>query len=213
MGISNIEWTDLTFNPWIGCQHVSPGCDHCYAETQNKFRRWNGGSWGPHSPRKRTSEANWKNPLRWNKSASSSGLRLKVFCASLADWLDNKAPDEAREDLGKLIEATPNLDWLLLTKRIENYRKLSPWAGRQLPPNIWLGVTAEDQQYYERRWVLLSQIPAAVRFISYESALGPIKLGDNGPLPDWIICGGESGGDARYMKPRWARFMKRQCKE
>ena len=90
--LPKIEWTDHTFNPWIGCQHVSPGCDHCYAETQNKFRRWNGGSWGPHSPRKRTSEANWKNPLRWNKSASSSGLRLKVFCASLADWLDNKAP-------------------------------------------------------------------------------------------------------------------------
>ena len=66
---SKIEWTDHTFNPWIGCQHVSPGCDHCYAETQNAFRKWNGGTWGPHAPRKRTSEENWRNPLKWNAEA------------------------------------------------------------------------------------------------------------------------------------------------
>src|SRR5476651_1545431 len=109
---SKIGWTDHTFNPWIGCQKVSPGCDHCYAEAQNKFRKWNGGTWGPHAPRKRTSEANWRKPLQWNAAAKAAGVRAKVFCASLADWLDNKAPREGRADLANLICATPNLDWL-----------------------------------------------------------------------------------------------------
>ena len=59
---SKIEWTDHTFNPWIGCQHVSPGCDHCYAETQNAFRKWNGGTWGPHAPRERTADVTWRSP-------------------------------------------------------------------------------------------------------------------------------------------------------
>ena len=100
--------------------------------TQNKYRKWNGGTWGPHAPRKRTSEANWKLPLRWAKVAQSSGKRPRVFCASLADWLDNKAPQHWRTDLAGLIEATPELDWLLLTKRIENFRKLSPWGDQHL---------------------------------------------------------------------------------
>src|SRR5580692_7935980 len=117
---SKIEWCDHTFNPWIGCQKVSPGCDHCYAETQNNLRKWNGGKWGPHAPRKRTSEANWKKPLQWQKRAAEFSGRRRVFCASLADVFDNKAPDGARDDLFDLIRETPSLDWLLLTKRPEN---------------------------------------------------------------------------------------------
>jgi protein gp37 len=93
---SKIEWADHTFNPWIGCRHVSPGCDHCYAETQNAFRKWNGGTWGPHAPRKRTSEENWKNPLKWNAEAREfkreHGHRPRVFCASLADVFGNQVP-------------------------------------------------------------------------------------------------------------------------
>src|SRR6478672_13897193 len=103
---SKIEWTDHTFNPWIGCQHVSPGCDHCYAEMQNAFRKWNGGTWGPHAPRKRTSEANWKLPYRWARQAAELGIRRRVFCASLADVFDNKAPVGARYDLFKMIHNT-----------------------------------------------------------------------------------------------------------
>ena len=208
--LSKIEWTDHTFNPWIGCQKVSPGCDHCYAETQNKFRKWNGGAWGPHAPRKRTSEANWKLPLRWAKAARPFKERPRVFCASLADWLDNKAPQQWRLDLAALIEATPELDWLLLTKRIENFHKLSPWgAALRLPENVWLGITCEDQQHYDRRWPMLSRISAAVRFVSYEPALGPVQV--RGITPDWIICGGESGAGARYMKKEWARDLRDNC--
>jgi hypothetical protein len=124
MEYSKIEWTDHTFNPWIGCQQVSPGCDHCYAETQNAFRKWNGGTWGPHASRKRTSEESWKNPIKWNGEARAfkreHGRRPRVFCASLADVFDNQAPSEWRQDLFELIRECRRLDWLLLTKRPQN---------------------------------------------------------------------------------------------
>jgi protein gp37 len=209
---SKIEWCDHTFNPWIGCQKVSPGCDHCYAETMSNWRRW--AEWGPHGERKRTSEANWKKPLRWAKQAN--GHRPRVFSVSLGDWLDNKVPREWRSDLGRLIEATPELDWLLLTKRPQNYEKLAPWDLDKIPPNVWLGVTAEAQQYYDRRWAILSQarIKATVKFVSYEPALGrltKLQLQSGGSVPDWIICGGESGPGARCMKEAWVRDLRDEC--
>jgi protein gp37 len=210
---SKIEWCDHTFNPWIGCQKVSPGCDHCYAEAMMDHR-YGRVQWGPHGERVRTSEANWKKPLRWAKQAN--GHRPRVFCASLADWLDNRVPRQWRSDLGRLIEATPELDWLLLTKRPENYEKLAPWPLDEIPFNVWLGVTCEDQPYYERRWAILSRprIKTSVKFVSYEPALGPLtnlRLQPGVSIPDWIICGGESGPGARRMKPGWVRALRDEC--
>jgi protein gp37 len=210
---SKIEWCDHTFNPWIGCQKVSPGCDHCYAEAMMD-KRYGRVQWGPHGERVRTSQDNWRKPLRWAKKAN--GHRPRVFCASLADWLDNRVPRQWRSDLGRLIEATPELDWLLLTKRPENYAKLAPWPLDEIPPNVWLGVTCEDQPYYERRWAILSRprIKASVKFVSYEPALGPLnnlQLQSGGSIPDWIICGGESGPGARRMKPGWVRALRDEC--
>jgi protein gp37 len=132
-----------------------------------------------------------------------------VFCATHADWLDNQVPQQWRIDLTQLIEATPELDWLLLTKRIENFKKLAPWA--QCPPNVWLGITTESQDYFDRRWPILARTPATVRFISYEPALGPLTLAHHDKLPDWIICGGESGRHARMMDPAWARALRDEC--
>lgn len=144
---SKIEWCDHTFNPWIGCQHVSPGCDHCYAETQNAFRKWNGGMWGPHAPRKRTSDANWKQPLRWNAEARAFkreyGHKPRVFCASLADVFDNQVDPLWRDDLFALIRECKRLKWLLLTKRPQNIRKMLPTDWGDGYRNVWLGVTAE----------------------------------------------------------------------
>jgi protein gp37 len=172
---SNIEWCDHTFNPWMGCQKVSPGCDHCYAEAMMDTR-YGRVQWGPHGERVRTSQNNWRMPLRWAKKAN--GDRPRVFCASLADWLDNRAPREWRSDLGRVIEATPELDWLLLTKRPENLEKLAPWHLDEIPSNVWLGVTCEDQAHYERRWAIFSRqrIRATTKFVSYEPALGPLTL-------------------------------------
>jgi protein gp37 len=95
MEYSKIEWTDHTFNPWFGCQHVSPGCDHCYAEAMMDTR-YGKVEWGPHGERKRTSEANWRQPIKWNADARAfrreHGYRPRVFCASLADVFDNHGP-------------------------------------------------------------------------------------------------------------------------
>lgn len=203
---SKIEWTDHTFNPWIGCQKVSPGCDFCYAEELTNRYGWT--TWGPHGERKRTSESNWKKPLSWNRAAAKSGVRYRVFCASLADWLDNRASQSWREDLACLIEATPNLDWLLLTKRIENFDKLAMWHHDDVPANVWIGSTCEDQPNFDRRWKILKDIQA-IRFISYEPAIGPLALGD--ARPDWIICGGESGRTPRMMDPAWAYALRAEC--
>jgi protein gp37 len=206
--VTKIEWTDHTFNPWIGCQKVSPGCDHCYAEAMMDHR-YGRVRWGPRGARSRTSEGNWRQPLKWARQAC--GHRPRVFCASLADVFDNKVPKEWRGDLWELIRKTPELDWMLLTKRPENIRRMLPngWPW----DHVWLGTTTEDQRHYDQRWRILSDIPAAIRFISYEPALGSLRLHGHS-LPDWVICGGESGAQqARMMEPAWARAMRDQCRE
>lgn len=208
---SKIEWTDHTFNPWIGCQKVSPGCDHCYAESLSKRYGWT--EWGPHGERKRTSEANWRRPLKWARDARSWHRRPRVFCASLADWLDNQVPTAWRGDLGRLIAATPELDWLLLTKRPENYVKLAPWAHGFPPQNIWLGTTAENQEQATRRGRILREIPAKVRFLSCEPLLSEIQFEpETLQALDWIIVGGESGAGARMMQAWWAEHIRDQCR-
>jgi hypothetical protein len=130
---SKIQWCDHTFNPWIGCQHVSPGCDRCYAETLMDHR-YGKVQWGPHGKRKRTSEGYWKQPFSWAKAARESGTRPRVFCASLADVFDNQVPQEWRDDLFRLIRATPELDWLLLTKRPQNIIKCCRPIGAMAIP-------------------------------------------------------------------------------
>ena len=216
---SKIEWTDHTFNPWIGCTKVSPGCDHCYAE--NMAKRYGWAEWGIGKPRRRTSGANWVAPLRWDVRAKTTGRRLRVFCASLADVFDNEVPPEWRLDLWSLIDSTPNLDWLLLTKRIGNVGKMakSNWWLDGWPANVWLGISVVNQEEADRDIPKLLAVPARVRFLSCEPLLGPIDLKRwMGNLPwdselnlDWVIVGGESGGAARPMSPQWARDLRDQC--
>jgi protein gp37 len=207
---TKIEWCDKTFNPWVGCQNVSPGCDHCYAEVMMDHR-YGKVKWGPHGERVRTAPANWRKPLQWAKAAN--GNRPRVFCASLADVFDNKAPAGARDDLFGLIRQTPQLDWLLLTKRPQNIAKMLPGDWGNGYANVWLGTTCEDRKHYDMRWPVLAAVPAAVRFISYEPAIGALTLPATGPYPDWLICGGESGPGARFMRPDWARDIMNQCAE
>lgn len=217
---SKIEWTDSTFNPWIGCQHASPGCDHCYAEQQNTFRKWAAdGAWGPHAERRRTSVVNWKKPVVWNADGRrferTHGRRRRVFCASLADVFDNKVPAGWRTDLFRLIRDTPNLDWQLLTKRPQNIANMLPtdW-GEAGYPNVWLGTTTEDEKHYRMRWPVLARVPAVVHFISYEPAIGSLgRINLAGSYPDWIIAGGESGPKARVMGGQWARAVRDECRD
>lgn len=182
---TKIEWCDHTFNPWEGCQKVSPGCDNCYAEARNT--RFGGGTainWGPGAPRRRTSAANWALPKRWNAQADAfmaqHGHRQRVFCASLADVFDNSVPVQWRRDLFDLIAATPNLDWLLLTKRIGNARSLYSEAyldsARAWPDNVWIGATIVNQAEADRDIPKLLDVPARVHFLSMEPLLGPVDL-------------------------------------
>lgn len=185
---SAIEWTDHTFNPWIGCTEVSPACDNCYAREMAEGRyRW--ATWGAGEPRRRTSADNWKKPLSWDRKAAAAGTRARVFCASLADVFDAEVPDEWRDELLGLIGRTPHLDWLLLTKRpkvahtyLSHPRARAAFEAPRLHPrvwpipNLWLGTTVESQAMAEARIPWLLMAPARVRFLSCEPLLGPVDL-------------------------------------
>lgn len=214
---TKISWSDSTFNPWIGCTKVSEGCRNCYAETLVRRYQWT--KWGPEGERVRTSVGNWRKPRGWNREAAAAGVRRRVFCASLADIFDERAPEGARADLWQLIRETPSLDWQILTKRPER-------IAAELPPdwplpNVWLGVSAENQETYDERWPVLLEVPAVVHFVSYEPAVGSLDIRQTeaarvgcgrAGVPQWIIIGGESGNGARVMTPAWARHLVSQCR-
>lgn len=214
---SSIEWTHHTFNPWWGCTKVSPACDHCYAETWAK--RLGKAVWGKNAPRRFFSDKHWNDPIRWDAEATAEGERRRVFCASMADVFEGR-PDLTpwRKKLWGLIEETPMLDWLLLTKRPQNIEKMVPWSAHW-PENIWLGTTVENQKVADARLPHLLQHRAKVRFLSCEPLLGQINLGSwikanktkNLHGIDWIIAGGESGPSARPMSPDWARSLRDQA--
>lgn len=199
---SAIEWTDHTFNPWTGCTKVSPACDHCYAEGWAK--RSGHVEWGPHGARRRTKPGNWNGPLKWNAEARAKGTRFRVFCASLADVFDNhKSIDvQWRKDLYDLIEKTPHLDWLLLTKRPQNIKMFAPatWLHDNWPAHVWIGTTVENQEEANRRIPYLLAIPAKIRFLSCEPLLGPVQLDDlildDGKPGEWHVNALDAeGGD------------------
>jgi protein gp37 len=170
---TKIEWAHDTFNPWTGCAKVSPACQHCYAEGFARFPHI--GTWGASGARMRTSDANWKKPLAWDRQAEAAGTRRRVFCASLADVFEDRADlDPMRADLWRLIKQTPSLDWLLLTKRPA---RMASWAAEHgWPENAWAGTTVEDQRRADERIPALLQVPARVRFLSMEPLLGPVDL-------------------------------------
>jgi protein gp37 len=221
---TRIAWCDATFNPWIGCTKVSPGCDHCYAKASFDDRKHRA-KWGPGQPRSRTKT--WDGPVKWNdrtfvqcdvcgwrgdlEAAGNSGAcpscssvdkytpaRRRVFCASLADVGDNEVPIEWFADFLDLCRLTPNLDKLLLTKRIGNVMKrlegvaahlaihwpvdhplqmwVAQWRDGNPPADIWLGATIVNQEEADRDIPKLLATPARVRFLSMEPLLGPVDL-------------------------------------
>lgn len=200
---TKIQWADATFNPWIGCTKVSLGCKNCYAENTTRARvlRSQGQeTWGKGATRNRTSAATWREPVKWNAAAQASGKRPRIF-PSLCDWLDDEVTIRWLADFLKLVHDTPHLDWLLLTKRPENWRRrieavwigatpltafsvwLAKWLGsrmlyegKQPPANVWLGTSVENQETADKRIPALHKIPAKVRFLSVEPMLGPIDL-------------------------------------
>lgn len=217
MSESKIEWTDYTFNPWSGCEKVSAGCKHCYAQALPRHMR-RGAEWGPDAERVPASEDYWKAPLRWAKAAAKEGVRKRVFCASVADVFEVRLDlDPLRERLWGLIKTTLELDWLLLTKRPA---KMATWAAEHgWPDNAWAGASVENQDAADHRLPHLLDVPARVRFVSCEPLLGPVDLlpwltegwyGRSPPI-HWIIVGGESGRHPRPMSATWARSLRDQA--
>lgn len=220
---SAIEWTDHTFNPWIGCTKVSPGCDHCYAEARMD-KRLHRVRWGAGQPRQRTQT--WGDPVKWNKrpfyacpecgwrgyaAGSANGVpvcprpqcaafvasaRACVFCASLADVFDNEVPPQWRGELWALIRATPHLDWLLLTKRIGNARGMLPADWFDGWPNVWLGASIVNQAEADRDIPKLLRMPARRRFLSMEPLLGPVDIAP------WL-CDFELGRGSQFGNLHW----------
>lgn len=211
---SGISWTDNTFNPWVGCTKVSPACDFCYAETWDE--KMGGERWGPKAVRTRTGVKNWNRVRRWDRLAAESGRRTIVFCASLADVFDNHRSilPEWRDDLWSLIRETPNLAWMLLTKRPQNIARFLPGDWGDGYPNVAIGASAENQEETDRRVPVLLGVPAAGRFLSMEPLLGPVmippdSLGEG--RIDYVIAGGESGDFARRSDPDWFRSVRDQA--
>lgn len=209
---TKIEWATHTFNPWWGCTKVSEACKHCYAESWAK--RVGKDVWGPSVDRRFFTDAHWQQPIRWNTAAEKEGVRPRVFCASMADVFEDRDElDEHRARLWQLIEATPHLDWLLLTKRPQNVSSRAGW-GVDWPANVWLGTTVELQKRAEELLPYLATIPAKVRFISAEPLLGPLEIKQwLSSSIDWVITGGESGPKARPASPAWFRSLHLQCME
>lgn len=253
---SKIEWTDHTFNLWRGCQHAvlgdgseHPGCANCYAEAMSGRNPKLLGKWGPDGTRVMASAEMWRQPLKWNREAEAAGVRDRVFCASLSDvfeeWdgpihdhkgkvLHQRTLDDLRRDLFQLIDATPWLDWILVTKRPGNVLRMwpLPFNGREPSDqlylrrnNCWLLTSISNQDTADE---LVPQLLACrdlvpVLGLSCEPLLGPINLrlgqrDDGQPwerhlVIDWVIVGGESGHNARPMHPDWARSLRDQCQD
>jgi Protein of unknown function (DUF5131) len=172
--------------PWRTARSVGPiirstglGCRrNCYAEADNKRYGWVPG-WGPGIPCYRTFKGYWEGPLKWNRKAVVTGCRPRIFCASEADVFDNQVPQEWRTDLWALLRATPNLRWMLLTKRIGNVPRMLPadWPY----PHVRLMATLENQEVWDRVFPRLMRLPAPWRGVSAEPLLGFIDIGSARP--------------------------------
>jgi len=200
---------------------------NCYAERD--ANRYGHAVWGHKAPRRFFGDKHWAEPLKWDAQAGKDGVRRRVFSASMGDIFEPRLDlDAQRNRLWKLIEATKNLDWLLLTKRPEQFEAMRPWVCWL--PNVWLGVTAENQEQANRRIPLLLKEPARVRFVSAEPMLERIDLRLTVMVPSpcskwpdseteyrkpvhWVIVGGENGPNARPFDLAWARDTIRQCRE
>ncbi len=211
---TDISWADSTWNAWIGCTEVSPACDFCYARRLAERYGW--AKWGDH-PRHRTAASTWAAPFAWNRKAEKTGTRPFVFTNSLADMFDNQVDPEWRADAFKLMRETPNLVWLLLTKRPRNIVRMVKEVGF-MPPNIAFGATCEDRERAERNLPALMGAAGLCPLFLFMSAEPLLEdLGDlspwlsGNPALGWVITGGESGPHARPTPHGAFRSIRDQC--
>lgn len=208
--ITGISWTDHTHSIAWGCNKISPGCKFCYADDWSA--RFGNDVWGLNKPRKKLSNAHWAKPKKWNKACAAKGTKDKVFSSSMCDnFEDHPTIAEELLRLWALIKETPNLEWQLLTKRADRIKDCLPPDWGDGYPNVWLGVSVENDDYCWRVDAL-REIPAKIRFISYEPAIGPVPSLNLDNI-HWLIFGGESGENRRPMKDEWAVEAMAKCRE
>jgi protein gp37 len=208
---SSIEWTEVTWNPVTGCDRISPGCDHCYAQTLAKRLKAMGMAKYQHDGDPRTSGPGFGVTL--HRAAISEPYRWRaprvVFVNSMSDLFHARVPLSFVRDVFDVIADTPQHTYQVLTKRSLRLLRLAgqlPW-----PPNLWMGVSVEDARALPRV-AHLRQVPAAVRFLSCEPLLGPLDGMDLTRI-GWVIAGGESGPDYRPMQLEWARGIRDACQQ
>ncbi len=198
---SAIEWTDATWNPWMGCERVSPGCAHCYMFREQR-------QYGHDPTVIRHSKTKFDDPLRW----PNPGF---VFTCSWSDWF-HPAADAWRDEAWRIVRDTPHLTYQILTKRPDLIEERLPGDWGDGYPNVWLGTSVENSRFTWRAEVLRT-IAASIRFISAEPLLASLfeTGGRRQPLDlegiDWLIVGGESGPRARPMELSWARELADAC--
>jgi protein gp37 len=218
---SAIEWTEATWNPVTGCDRVSEGCDHCYAQTLAKRLKAMGSPRYQRDGNSRTSGPGFgvtlhidqlTLPMRWSTPRT-------VFVNSMSDLFHDDVPSDFIVEVFRTMAATPSHTYQVLTKRPGRMASLlARWHSsselRDLVelPNVWLGTSVENQRWAAVRVPKLIETPATVRFLSCEPLLGPIDLEMALPHLDWVIVGGESGPGCRPMDPDWARSLRHQCK-
>lgn len=235
---TKIEWCDRTASPWHGCSKVHTGCDHCYAEVMSVRNPATLGVWGDEGVRVKSASF-IKNLRKWNREGEELGRQLSVF-PSICDPFEGR-PELVpwREEMFAVADECPWIRLLLLTKRPELVRDLWPvvhamrspfpgapgklgeplpciikWAKRQ---NIWLGTSVSDQPTANEYWYRLASSKPLCQFtfLSVEPLIGPIDCNEmwrNGPLPDWVIVGGESGPKARPCHVEWVQLIVDQCR-
>lgn len=198
---SKIEWTEQTWNPVTGCSKVSPGCKHCYAETMaRRLQAMGAGGYGDAfkltlQPARLVQPLARRKPTVW-------------FVNSMSDLFHEEVPDAYIDNVMEVIRATPQHTYQILTKRADRLPKY--FAGRQVPENVWLGVSVEDKGFGVPRIDQLRRVKAPIRFLSIEPLLEDLGKLDLFGI-HWVIVGGESGPESRPMHPEWARRIKRQC--
>ena len=202
MSTTKIEWTDATWNPVTGCTKISAGCAHCYAETMSRRLTAMGVAKYRNGFKVTTHEEALNEPGKWRKPR-------KVFVCSMSDLFHKDVPYEFVDKVMQVIKDTPQHRYQLLTKRAERMEEY--FQTREVPKNVWLGVTVEVQSSKYRIDCLRNIENAPIKFLSCEPLLEDLGVLDLSGI-DWIIVGGESGNQARPMKEEWAVNIQNQCK-
>ena len=208
---TGIEWCDSTFNPWWGCTKVSDECDHCYAADGSN--RYGFKIWGHDAPRRFFGDHHWNQPLKWNAEAKAAGVRRRVFAGSYCDVMEDRRDlDPHRKRLYERIEQTDWIDWLLVSKLPQNFKRLCPPSWIDSPPrNVW-AITTVGTAKSLWRIDAIKTAPAAIRGLSIEPLLMDLPtIGEHLDGIDWCIVGGESGHQARAMEQDWARRIRDEC--